>query len=68
MYNDANLPEDEAWAAMSKDLRQTKESRNVLAKENSYVPLELTFHRIMIETTYRQLKRKLAESESQREE
>ena len=37
MYNDANLPEDEAWTAMSADLRRTKESRNALAKENSYV-------------------------------
>jgi hypothetical protein len=35
MYNDANLPEDEAWAAICKDLRQTKESRNALTKENS---------------------------------
>lgn len=35
MYNDMNLPDDEAWAAMSKDLRQTKEARNALTKENS---------------------------------
>ncbi|KAF8897687.1 hypothetical protein BD779DRAFT_1608223 [Infundibulicybe gibba] len=50
MYNDANLPEDEAWQAMSDDLRQTKESRNALSRENS------------------QLKRRLAEVESQQEE
>lgn len=37
MYNDANLPEDEAWIAMSKDLRQTKEARNALTKANSWV-------------------------------
>jgi protein ECT2 len=37
MYNDANLPEDEAWIALSKDLRQTKEARNNLTKANSYV-------------------------------
>ena len=43
MYNDANLPEDEAWAAISKDLRQTKESRNALTKENSYV-MDTTLH------------------------
>jgi len=35
MYNDANLPEDEAWISMTKDLRQTKEGRNALTKENS---------------------------------
>lgn len=35
MYSDANLPDDEAWVAMSNDLRQTKEARNMLAKENS---------------------------------
>jgi protein ECT2 len=37
MYNDANLPVDEAWAAMAQDLRETKEARNNLTKENSYV-------------------------------
>jgi protein ECT2 len=37
MYSDANLPEEEAWIAMSKDLRQTKEARNNLTKANSYV-------------------------------
>lgn len=37
MYNDANLPDDEAWVAMAKDLRQTKEARNELTKENSCV-------------------------------
>ena len=35
MYNDINLPDDEAWVAMSKDLRTTKEARNALSKENS---------------------------------
>ncbi|KAF7288279.1 DH domain-containing protein [Mycena chlorophos] len=50
MYNDANLPDDEAWASMSTDLRNTKEARNALSKENS------------------QLKRRLAEVESQQEE
>lgn len=35
MYNDANLPHDEAWESMTNDLCQTKESRNALSKENS---------------------------------
>ncbi|KAH0839928.1 hypothetical protein J3R83DRAFT_882 [Lanmaoa asiatica] len=35
MYDDANLPHAEAWESMTKDLRQTKESRNALSKENS---------------------------------
>jgi hypothetical protein len=35
MYNDANLPEDEAWTSMTQDLRKTKEARNALTKENS---------------------------------
>lgn len=35
MYNDINLPDDEAWVAMMEDLRTTKEDRNVLSKENS---------------------------------
>lgn len=37
MYNDANLPDDEAWQALSTDLRKTKEARNNLSRENSYV-------------------------------
>jgi protein ECT2 len=35
MYKDINLPDDPAWAAMTKDLRHTKEDRNNLLKENS---------------------------------
>jgi len=35
MYNDANLPEDEAWTSMIRDLQKTKEARNALTKENS---------------------------------
>lgn len=37
MYNDANLPADEAWEALSLDLRQTKEAKNSLSRENSCV-------------------------------
>ncbi|KAG1840091.1 hypothetical protein DFJ58DRAFT_811218 [Suillus subalutaceus] len=50
MYNDAHLPDDEAWTNMTADLRESKESQNALRKENS------------------QLKRKLAEVESEKEE
>ncbi|KAI9507546.1 hypothetical protein F5148DRAFT_1307723 [Russula earlei] len=50
MFNDAHLPDTDAWAAMTRDLRQSKESRNALSKENS------------------QLKRRLAEMESEKEE
>ncbi|KAF5390648.1 hypothetical protein D9757_002643 [Collybiopsis confluens] len=35
MYNDVNLPIDEAWQAMTEDLRSTKEARNKLSQENS---------------------------------
>ncbi|KAF9268140.1 hypothetical protein L218DRAFT_918472 [Marasmius fiardii PR-910] len=35
MYNDANLPNDEAWVTLTNDLRDTKASRNQLSKENS---------------------------------
>jgi len=34
MFNDAGLPEAEAWETMTQDLRKTKEARNQLAKEN----------------------------------
>jgi len=35
MFNDANLPDDEAWKAMSRDLREAKAARNELKRENS---------------------------------
>jgi hypothetical protein len=35
MYNDVNLPDDEAWKALARDLRETKETRNNLSRENS---------------------------------
>ncbi|KAF4602112.1 hypothetical protein EYR40_005316 [Pleurotus pulmonarius] len=41
MYNDVNLPDDEAWTAMVNDLRQTKETRNTLSKENSKLKRKL---------------------------
>lgn len=34
MFNDANLPETEAFTAMRRDLQLTKASRNELALEN----------------------------------
>jgi hypothetical protein len=40
MYNDIMLPDDEAWTAITTDLRQTKEARNALSKENSYVSID----------------------------
>jgi len=50
MFNDAHLPDTDAWVAMTRDLHQSKESRNALSRENS------------------QLKRRLAEMESEKEE
>jgi hypothetical protein len=35
MYNDAQLPEDEARIALTTDLQQTKQARNDLSKENA---------------------------------
>jgi protein ECT2 len=35
MFNDANLPETEAWSQLTDDLRRTKDDRNKYAKENS---------------------------------
>ncbi|PPQ64623.1 hypothetical protein CVT24_008360 [Panaeolus cyanescens] len=37
MFNDAHLPPEESWEAMSSDLRNTKETRNRLTQENSCV-------------------------------
>ncbi|CAL1700184.1 unnamed protein product [Somion occarium] len=42
MYETANnLPPDDAWVVMTKDLRETKEARNTLAKENSQLKRRL---------------------------
>ena len=35
MYNDVQLPGDEAWTALTTDLQQTKQARNDLSKENA---------------------------------
>ncbi|KAH9947218.1 hypothetical protein B0H21DRAFT_740140 [Amylocystis lapponica] len=35
MFNDVHLPENDAWANMTKDLRKTKDDRNALSNENS---------------------------------
>jgi len=34
MYEDANLPETEAWEALTKDLRAAKDARNEIKREN----------------------------------
>jgi len=41
MYNDSQLPEDEAWTALTADLQETKETRNELSKENSHLKRRL---------------------------
>jgi protein ECT2 len=69
MFNDAHLPDTDAWGAMTRDLRQCKESRNALSKENSYVPAMVRRrNRMYAHSFLRQLKRRLAEVESEKEE
>ncbi len=34
MYDDATLPEDEAWAAMARDLKAAKKSEKAVRHEN----------------------------------
>ena len=38
MYNNAQLPDDKAWTALTTDLQQSKQARNDLSKENALVP------------------------------
>jgi hypothetical protein len=69
MFNDAHLPDTDAWGAMTRDLRQSKESRNALSKENSYVSaINPSATRFELIPFLRQLKRRLAELESEKEE
>jgi protein ECT2 len=37
MYEDIQLPEDQAWSAITNDLRKAKETRNLFAKENQQI-------------------------------
>lgn len=37
MFNDASLPEDEAWAALARDLTAAKKARNETERLNLYV-------------------------------
>lgn len=39
MYRDVSLPGDEAWVALTEDLRLAKGARNALRQENTYVCL-----------------------------
>jgi len=41
MYEDIQLPEDQAWASMISDLRKAKETRNLFAKENQQLKRKL---------------------------
>lgn len=41
MYNDVQLPEDQAWAAMTADLKKCKNTRNALSKDNSHLKRKL---------------------------
>jgi hypothetical protein len=68
MFNDAHLPDTDAWAAMTRDLRQSKESRNALSKENSCVPAIHHDASSFLTPFLRQLKRRLTELESEKEE
>jgi len=42
MYTDAQLPDEEAWTALTTDLQQTKQTRNDLSKENAQLKLQLS--------------------------
>ncbi|CCA70681.1 hypothetical protein PIIN_04615 [Serendipita indica DSM 11827] len=41
MYQDMQLPEDQAWAAMINDLKSAKQTRNKLSKENFHLKQRL---------------------------
>ncbi|KAG9038527.1 hypothetical protein FRB95_000748 [Tulasnella sp. JGI-2019a] len=49
MFNDAGLPETEAWEALTQDLQQTKDARNNLAKENT--TLKRTVQELQLQNT-----------------
>lgn len=41
MFNDAVLPEDEAWAAMTRDLTEAKKARTEMERENLCAPFAI---------------------------
>jgi len=68
MYNDVNLPDDEAWTAMTTDLRHTKAERNAISKENSCVSSPLPETAIIAYYENSDMKQRIAELELQNEE
>ena len=68
MFNDAHLPEESAWQALTKDLKQAKEARNQLSRENRCVDLLLCNTQFIDDCFHRQLKRSLAQITLQKEE
>lgn len=47
MYNDALLPKNEAWRALTRDLQSAKDSRNKLENENAKLKRELAEAKLM---------------------
>ena len=44
MYTEINLPDEEAWATMAINLRETKEARNAISRENLWVTFMIAVH------------------------
>ncbi|KAH7098762.1 hypothetical protein BKA62DRAFT_711749 [Auriculariales sp. MPI-PUGE-AT-0066] len=57
MYNDVNLPDDEAWVALTNDLRESKDARNQKEEENEHLRLELAEARLMRDQSLELLRR-----------
>ena len=45
MFNEASLPEDEAWTSLTRDLTESKKARNEAERQNLYVPPPRVSHR-----------------------
>jgi len=67
MYEDANLPETDAWEALTRDLRAAKDARNEKERENEYVVL-YPAQVLVLTFFYRKLKLELAEMKLLREQ
>ena len=68
MFDAANLPDDDAWAAMSKKVKDAQQGKARVEYENSYVASVFIFPASLADLLTRQLKTRIAELEIQHEQ
>lgn len=64
MFDAANLPDDDAWAAMTKKVKESQQGKMKAEQENSYVSLHRPLEgSTILKCVHRQLKNRISELE-----